>query len=113
MRITVKRRAEVALRSLSQREQGQLSRAINELTATSQEDFYHHAKLRKLISANGENLYTFRGNQSLRMVLSATDDSCTIEDILDHDRLKQLLPGRGKQLLPSRDKHLLPSSKRQ
>ena len=103
MQVTINRRAEIALRSLSQKEQEQISRAIDDLRAMSQKDFYKHDKLKKhykLISLAGEELYIFRGNQSIRLVLSATDDACIVEEILDHNRLKRLLPERGKQLLP-------------
>jgi hypothetical protein len=52
----MQRRAEIALRSLSQTEKGQLERALNKLTSLSPAEFYIRPEIQKLISASGENL---------------------------------------------------------
>ena len=92
MNITIQRRAEIALRSLSQNEKGQLERALNKLTSLSPAEFYIRPEIQKLISASGEKLYSLIGSRRLRIILSVDADSCIVEDILDHDRLEQLLP---------------------
>jgi len=91
MNITMQRRAEIALRSLSQTEKGQLERALNKLTSLSPTEFYKRPEIQKLISASGEKLYSLIGSRRLRIILSVNADSCIVEDILDHDRLEQLL----------------------
>lgn len=92
MNITIQRRADMALKSLSLMEKGQLESALKELKVLSATEFYNHPEIQKLISASGEKLYAFIGSKRLRIILSANADSCTVEDILDRERLSRLLP---------------------
>ena len=92
MNITMQRRAEIALRSLSKTEKGQLENALNELTSLSPMEFYRNSKIHKILSASGEKLYSLVGSRRLRIILSVHAESCTVEDIIDHDRLSRLLP---------------------
>ena len=92
MQLVLQRRAEVSFRSLSPAEQKQLSRALDEIRATVPKEFYRHPKLSRLVKASGGELYAYKGNQDLRLILSVDADTCTVEDVVNHDRLNALLP---------------------
>lgn len=97
MQLVMKQRAEVSFRSLNPVEQRQLSRALDEIRAAEPLDFHHNHKLRKLVAASGDKLYAYKGNPDLRLILTVNDDTCTVEDVVDHDRLDSLLPGSMRQ----------------
>jgi len=88
MNITLHRRAEIAFRLLDTKEQQQLSKAFEKLI-TANEDFVK-TKLRKLPTKSTTSLYSYRGNNKLRLIVSMNDNTWVVEDIIDHDRLKQL-----------------------
>ncbi len=93
MNITMQRRAEIALRSLSKPEKGQLERALNQLKTLSPIEFYQISEMHKLISGSGRKLYALKGSQNLSMILSINPDNaeaCTLEDIFEYDDLNQL-----------------------
>ncbi len=97
MQLKLERRAEIALRSLTQIEQRHVIRALNEISAVTPEELWLSRKLHKVISASGEKLYVYRSSLRLRLVLSVEGDSCTIEDLVYHDRLDRLLLKRGQR----------------
>lgn len=88
MNITLHRRAEIAFRLLDTKEQKQLSKAFEKLI-TANEDFVK-TKLRKLPTKSTISLYSYRGSNKLRLIVSMNDNTWVVEDIIDHDRLKQL-----------------------
>lgn len=97
MQVRLERRAEIAFRSLSPIEQRHIARAMDEISSASPEELRLSRKLHKVLAASGEGLYVFRGSQRLRLVLSIEGDSCTIEDVVDHDKLNRLLVKRGQR----------------
>ena len=91
MIIVIQRRAEIALRSLPKTDQKQISRAIDDITQLDQKDLGLNPKFHRLQVASGAKKLIYRGNQRLRLVLSIEGEVCNVEDIVDHDRLDQLL----------------------
>lgn len=92
MDLRIERRAEIALRSLQKSEQKHIDRALNELVAFDQATLRHGSKIHMLMSGlSGRKLFIYRGSPKLRLVLSFEDETCVLEDIVDHDRLDQLV----------------------
>ena len=91
MKIIVQRRAEIALRSLQKSEQKQIARALDELSKADRKLLYGSPKIHKLAAGySNKNLFIYKGTTKLRLILSLTNDSCILEDIVDHDRLDRL-----------------------
>jgi hypothetical protein len=90
MELVIQQRAEIAIRSLSRFEQTQVRWALDEISAVASNDLYQSAKFRKLRVGSGETFYVYRGNPRLRLLLSIHGDRCTIEDVVDHDKLSRL-----------------------
>ena len=90
MKIVIQRRAKIALRSLQQSEKKQIANALAQIEIIQPKDVFKITKIKK-INAFDKNLYIYRGNQRLRLVLSIQDDICIVEDILDHDKLNRLV----------------------
>jgi len=91
MKLVMQRRAEIALRSLESAEQKQITRALDELDSAVPASFNESPKIYKLLPVLGEKIYVYRGSKKLRLILSVKDDICTVEDIIDSDRLDRLL----------------------
>lgn len=96
MHLDIRKTAEVALRSLPNTEQRQMLRVLDSLSSSSQAEFSRDPKAHKLVTRSGERLYSYRGSQKLRIVLSIHGDSLVVEDIVDHDRLERMLSHRGR-----------------
>lgn len=92
MRVIIQGSAEIALRSLSLQERSKLQHAIELLLSMSPEELMRSGKLRLQKAHSGENIYVYRGTQRLRVVLSRTEQTWIVEDIVDHERLDRLLP---------------------
>lgn len=91
MSIPIQRRAEIALRSLHPTERRRVLRALATLEATEPQIALASGKLHRLVDAAPEgNLYSYRGSQRLRVILSRDQASWTVEDIVDHDRLNRI-----------------------
>jgi len=91
MQLLIHRRAEIALRSLQQTEQGQIGRALEKLSDLDKASLHTSPKFHRIASLmSGKKLFIFEGNKKLLLVLSFDEDTCVIEDIVDHDRLKKL-----------------------
>lgn len=97
MDIIIKRRAEIALRSLKRSEQNQIVKAIDVIASVASKDLLPTSNFRKLRKELGENLYVYRGSQRLRLVLSIQDNICTVEDIVAKDKLNRLVPNLNQQ----------------
>ncbi len=97
MDINIKRRAEIALRSLKRNEQRQILKALAQIESVEPKDLFKVPNLRKLRKQLGENLYSYRGNDRLRLVLSIQENVCTVEDIVSHDKLNRLVSNLGQQ----------------
>lgn len=90
MQLRIERRAEIALRSLQKKEQKQIERALEKFGTYDQATL--RAKVHMIFTrTSGRRLFVYRGGIRLRLVLSFNDDSCVIEDIVDHDRLNRLV----------------------
>jgi hypothetical protein len=93
MKVTKEHRAEIALSSLNEKEQGQLNRVLKKLESLSLQDFFKLPK-KKLTSVSNETLYVLKGNPKLRIIITLNEDAnfdttCTVEDIFDYQRLEQ------------------------
>jgi mRNA-degrading endonuclease RelE of RelBE toxin-antitoxin system len=98
MQLRIERRAEIALRSLQKTEQRYIERALNELQASDRATLRHNSKIRIIASSlPGRKLFVYKGSAKLRLVLSFDDDTCVIEDVVDHDRLDRLLKREGQE----------------
>lgn len=96
MDVDIKKPAEVALRSLQDTEQRRMMRVLDVLSSSSPAEFGRNPKVHKLVTRFGEKLYSYRGSEKLRLILSVEGDTLTVEDILTHDRLERMLSHRGK-----------------
>jgi hypothetical protein len=92
MYLRIERRAEIALRSLQKIEQKHIDRALNELLASDMATIRQSPKIHMLASGfSGRKLFVYRGSRKLRLVLSVDNETCVVEDIVDHDRLDRLI----------------------
>ena len=96
IKIVIQRRAKIALRSLQQSEKKQITNALAQIEIIQPKNLFKMTKLNK-INSFGKDLYIYRGNQRLRLVLSIQDDVCIVEDILDHDKLNRLVANSRQQ----------------
>jgi|CZKJ01.1.fsa_nt_gi mRNA-degrading endonuclease RelE of RelBE toxin-antitoxin system len=90
MNVRLQDRAEVALRSLDPPEQEKVHAAIQVLERNDLGKLRGSQKLRALKLASQERLYSFRVNNMLRLILSASPSQWIVEDIMQHDRLARL-----------------------
>lgn len=98
MQLRIERRAEIALRSLQKIEQNHIARALSELAASDMAILRQSSKLHKLASGfSGRNLFVYRGSPKLRLVLTFDGNTCVLEDVVDHDRLDQLILREGQE----------------
>lgn len=98
MHILIQRRAEIALRSLNKLEQKRIKRALSALSAADWTLLRQSPNLHKLATGySNKKLFIYRGTPKLRLILSLEGDTCTVEDIVDHDRLHRLIARRGQE----------------
>ena len=90
MNVRLQDSAEVALRSLDPPEQEKVHAAIQVLERNDLGKLRGSQKLRALKLASQERLYSFRVNNMLRLILSASPSQWIVEDIMQHDRLARL-----------------------
>ena len=92
MQILIQDRVKVALRSLSKAEHREIMRALGELSIEEQTLFFKNPHLHKLAAgpSAGKDLYVYLGSPKLRLVLSVNENTCTIEDVIEHARLDRL-----------------------
>jgi len=97
MQLLIHRRAEIAFRSLQKLEQKKISSAFNELFATDRAVLFKNPKFYIIASGfSGKKIFGFKGSSKLRLVLSFDNDTCTVEDIVNHDRLERLIAKGGQ-----------------
>ena len=96
MDIVIQRRANIALRSLEQNEQKQILKALEIIKITPTKDLLQNHQLKKLKHL-GENLYVYRGNYRLCLILSIKNDVCMVEDIIARDKLDRLFANLKQQ----------------
>ncbi len=98
MDIQIQRRAEIALRSLQKPERKQIERALHELLTSERADLKQNPKFSLLAAGlSGKKIAVFKGGPKFRLVLSFQDEICTLEDIVDHDRLNRLVKHEGQE----------------
>lgn len=90
MNVLIQRRAEIALRSLDPQEQKKVQAALGVLETTNLGEVPSSHRLRVLKFTSPEKLYTFRVNNELRLILSASESRWIVEDIMAHDRFARL-----------------------
>ncbi|MEM8831954.1 MAG: hypothetical protein AAGE96_21755 [Cyanobacteria bacterium P01_G01_bin.19] len=91
MEIKIERRANIALRSLQQNEQRQIAKALEKIESAQFEDLYKDYNFKKLENILDKDLYTYRGNPQLRLILSIENNVCIVEDIIAPDKLDRLV----------------------
>jgi mRNA-degrading endonuclease RelE of RelBE toxin-antitoxin system len=97
MIILIQRRADIAIRSLSTIERNQITSAFKELSESDRSRLLKNPKLQKLATRfSDRKLFVYKSSSKFRLILSFKDDICTIEDIVDHDRLDQLVFKQGQ-----------------
>lgn len=97
MRIQIQRRAEIALRSLQKPERRQIERALDELLAFDRAALKSDPKLQLIATGlSGKKIAVYRGGRKLRLVLTFQDETCTLEDVVHHDRLDRLVKHEGQ-----------------
>lgn len=98
MNILLQRRAEIALRSLDKAEQKKILRSLSTIENIDRVNLAQDPKFHKLATGfSGKNLYIYKGSPKIRLILSFEEDACTVEDIVDHDRLSRLMAQRGRE----------------
>ncbi len=91
MNITFHRRAEIALRSLDLKEQQQITQVVKKLIAVNNpNENFVKTKLHKLATKSPMSLYSYRGNNRLKLIISIDNNEWVVEDIIDRDRFEQL-----------------------
>jgi hypothetical protein len=95
MRIIIRKRAEIALRSLDKPDRDRANRALGTLQNSELREILRTGKITRLNTISSENLYSYRAGLRLRLVLSRTDGEWILEDVVDHDRLLRILPKGG------------------
>ncbi len=98
MHILKQRRVEIALRSLGPREQKKIKRVLSALSAADWTQLRKSPDLHKLATGySDKKLFIYRATPKLRLILSLEGDTCTVEDIVDRDRLHRLIAQRGQE----------------
>lgn len=98
MQIHIQRRAEIALRSLQKLERKQVDRALDELLASDRAALKSNPKFHLLASGlSNRKLAVYRGGPRLRLILTFEGETCTLEDIVDHDRLDRMVKHEGQE----------------
>lgn len=96
MTVEIERRAEIALRSLDSEDQKRVLRVLDILAKFGREELQRSRKLQKLnIPAIGLAYFLYRASPRLRVIVSFSEDVCTVEDILDHDKIERFTKGKG------------------
>ncbi|NJM75837.1 MAG: hypothetical protein HC852_08705 [Acaryochloridaceae cyanobacterium RU_4_10] len=90
MVLVLERRAEIAIRSLSQQEQEQVGQALDEIGVIAPDELCQSSKVQKFRAGSGETFYVYPGTPSLRLILSINGDKYTLEDVIDRDKLSRL-----------------------
>lgn len=88
MQIHLTRRAEIALRSLSPREQNHIRKALETLSVSERVDLCHSRKMKMIASgAMCGKVFVYQSSNRFHLVLSFGGEECVVEDIVDYDRL--------------------------
>lgn len=98
MNLLFERRAEIALRSLRGVDQKQIARALHVLEAIPLKELFRHPNIHKALSGpDSKPLYVYGSGTRLRLILAIEGETCTVLDVVDHDRLGRLLPKGGQR----------------
>jgi hypothetical protein len=89
MNLSVQRRAEITLRSLSSSERKKVNTSLNKLSLLAEAKLLPAEGLCKLKSLN---LYSYPTGlkRRLRIILSKNDSGWVVEEIMDHDKYNRL-----------------------
>jgi hypothetical protein len=89
MDLSIQRRAEITLRSLSPSERKKVNNSLNKLRLLADKKLLPAGGLRKLKSVD---LYSYPTGlkRRLRIILSKNDSGWVVEDIMDHDKYSRL-----------------------
>ena len=91
MQVVKEQRADIMIRSLSKAQQNQINRSLSALSTTDAAEL--RPSLPKLpTSRTDAEFFVYRGSPSLRLILSLSGDTWTVEDVIDKERLAGLFP---------------------
>ncbi|MFZ4557074.1 MAG: hypothetical protein ACOYN8_11975 [Pseudanabaena sp.] len=84
MKVILQQRAEIARRSLILSEKNQVVKAIASLNELNFEKALSSPNFHKLAGLSQTQLYAYRVNSRLRLIISIDEDKWIVEDIVDH-----------------------------
>jgi plasmid maintenance system killer protein len=97
MKVTLQQRAEIARRSLTRSDKNQVGKAIASLNELNFEKALSSPDFHKLAGLSQTQLYAYRVNNRLRLIISIDGDKWFVEDIVDHlGHLNRLFPLQDK-----------------
>lgn len=84
MKVILQQRAEIARRSLVSSEKNQVVKAIASLSELNFEKALISPNFHKLAGLSQTQLYAYRVNNRLRLIISIDEDKWIVEDIVDY-----------------------------
>ncbi|TDK29823.1 hypothetical protein E2F50_21720 [Rhizobium deserti] len=89
MSVALSKRAEIALRSLSQLELKRALKALDELDRQSRNESRFHDVSR--VNVGSEKLFAYKASERLRLVFSVAEGRVFVEDILNPDQYQRMV----------------------
>jgi|SRR5690349_3384944 len=86
MKVLIQQRAEIAIRSLENSDRRRVLKAIADLESQAQAQHRGEKWHRLSRTVNGKTLFSYRIGLKYRLVISIDGDTCTVEDVVSHDR---------------------------
>ena len=94
----IERRAEIALRSLGGPDERKIKQALRVLESADYRDISNNSKIYRALPVQGSKpLYVYRASPRLRLIFAVEEETCTVLDLVDQDRLGRLLPEGGRR----------------
>lgn len=98
MELRIQPRAEIQLRSLQANDRKQIEDTFRKLLAANKADLFETLHFQPLLThASAKRLYSAGGSERLRLVFSIENSTCILEDVMDYERLEQLLQEEGQE----------------
>jgi hypothetical protein len=88
MQLEIHGRAQIQFRYLAKSDQKRVHSALAELTAAEPGLLFQNGNLESLRAGlTTKKMYAYRVSSELGLILSLEGDKCTVEDILNYDRI--------------------------
>lgn len=94
MKLIVHRRAEIALRTLTKTAQRKILKAFEILNSVEEKNISDLPYV-SVLRTTGDTLYSYRGTNDLRLILSLNNDSCIVEDIVGYENFERFFKKSG------------------